>query len=89
MRGESIERAVLKVRGGGRDLSVFRQGIGDQGAEILSRALRTSGAVEWIDLTGNGISSAGATHLADAIDGKVRAARRRVRARVRVPAPGG
>jgi len=63
MRGESIERAVLKVRGGGRDLSVFRQGIGDQGAEILSRALRTSGAVEWVDLTGNGEAPHAPPHL--------------------------
>ena len=37
MRGESIERAVLKVKGGGRDVSLFGQHIGDQGATILSQ----------------------------------------------------
>ena len=37
MKGESIERAVLKIKGAGKDVSLFGQHIGDQGANILAQ----------------------------------------------------
>lgn len=62
MVGNAIERASLKVREKGKDISLLNQQVGDVGMTSMAEALLGNASVTWLDISGcnvgpNGIKS--------------------------------
>lgn len=52
-------------------LNLMNNNIGDEGAKVLSQLLRRNTALRWLDLSYNGLSPTGASHIALALKSNV------------------
>jgi Ran GTPase-activating protein (RanGAP) involved in mRNA processing and transport len=64
MIGNSIERASLKVREGGTDISLLNQRVGNVGMTSMAEALSGNCTVTWLDISGCDIGPQGIKALA-------------------------
>jgi len=64
MVGNAIERASLKVREGGADISLLNQRVGDVGMISMAEALMGNATVTWLDISGCNVGPKGVSALA-------------------------
>lgn len=64
MVGNAIERASLKVREGGADISLLNQRVGDVGMISMAEALMGNATVTWLDISGCNVGPKGISALA-------------------------
>ncbi len=63
MVGNAIERASLKVREGGADISLLNQRVGDVGMISMAEALMGNATVTWLDISGCDVGPKGISAL--------------------------
>jgi len=63
MVGNAIERASLKVREGGADVSLLNQRVGDVGMISMAEALMGNTTVTWLDISGCDVGPKGISAL--------------------------